>query len=88
MVRFETRLNSDVTAAINNRAQRRFKPMLKIVGFIFIVIGELILPDAIIPENIMGTPAIGKASKLLNFEAFVMLCRTLLQKRICFFSLF
>ena len=58
------------------------------VGFIFIVIGVLILLDAIIPENIMGTPAIGKASKLLNFEAFVMLCRTLLQKRICFFSLF
>ena len=44
--------------------------MLKIVGFIFIVIGELILLDAIIPENIMGTPAIEKASKLLNFEAF------------------
>lgn len=50
MVRFETRLNSDVTAAINNRAQRRFKPMLKIVGFIFIVIGVLILLDAIIPD--------------------------------------
>ena len=55
------------------------------VGFIFIVIGELILLDAIIPENIKGTPTSGKASKLLNFEAFVMLCRTLLQKRICFF---
>lgn len=59
--------------------------MLKIVGFIFIVIGVLILLAAIIPEKIMETPAIEKASKLLNFEAFVMFCRTLLQKKNMFF---